>query len=133
MTPIFEKIARINQYDPRQDYLQQVKQTLQYRSAQEEASRDRLYSLALACVLQQDVENAILALKQLVELDPGNAYVYAYLSFIYLYDWRPHAAQVLLETARQLNPDSLELKQLSAIAALMGGNPIKAWNYFRSF
>jgi len=86
-----------------------------------------LYSLALSEVLQRDVKGAIAQFQKITELDSQNPYSYAYLAFVYLYNWQPHAAETALETAFNLNPNLEILKTLDGIAALMQGNLIKAY------
>ncbi len=131
LEPIFAQTARINQYDPIQDYLVQAEQALSYRLVQgnqtETQNRNWAYAIALSRVLQQDVAGAIAALEQVIQLDRQNPYPYAYLAFVYLYDWHPQAAQAALKPALTLNPDLPELQALSGIAALMQGNFLKAW------
>ena len=127
LEPIFAQTARINQYDPLQDYLAQAEQALTYRRQQEQPPLDWLWAIALANVLQQDVDGAIATLQQIIRLDSQNPYTYAYLAFVYLYDWQPRAAQAALKPALSINPDLPELQTLSGIAALMQGNLIEAW------
>ncbi|MGK7875606.1 MAG: glycosyltransferase family 39 protein [Xenococcaceae cyanobacterium] len=129
LEPIFAQTARINQYDPIQDYLVQAEQALSYRLEQgRNKNLNWAYAIALSRVLQQDVSGAIAALKQVIQLDSQNPYPYAYLAFVYLYDWRPQAAQEALKPALTLNPEVPELQALSGIAALMQGNIFKAWH-----
>jgi len=134
LDPIFAQTARINQYDAIQAYLKQAELTLAYRLEQEQ-DRDRLdklnwvYTMGLARVLQQDVKGAISTFQQAIELEPNNLYNYAYLAFIYLYDWQGKEAAKVLKPALEINPDMLELKALSGIAALMQGKLIQAWYY----
>ena len=128
LEPVFAQTARINQYDPDQDYLKQAEQTLTYRLQQQDHQRrDWIYAVILSRVLQQDVDGAIAALKQVIQLDSESPYPYAYLAFVYLYDWQPRAAQAALEPALALNPNLPELQTLSGVAALMQGNLVKAW------
>ncbi|AFY75749.1 PMT family glycosyltransferase, 4-amino-4-deoxy-L-arabinose transferase [Pleurocapsa sp. PCC 7327] len=131
LAPVFEQVARLNQYDPIQDYLEQAAQTLEYRLTKMSPIGDKkldwTYGLVLARVLQEDAPSAIAALKNLVQLDPNNAYAHAYLAFVYLYDWQPKAAQKVLQPALELKPDDREIQALNGIAALMQGNLIKAW------
>ncbi len=129
LEPIFAQTARINQYDPIQDYLVQAEQALSYRLVQGNQTQNRnwAYAIALSRVLQQDVGGAIAILKQVIHLDRQNPYPYAYLAFVYLYDWHPQAAQAALKPALTLNPDLPELQALNGIAALMQGNFLKAW------
>ena len=124
---IFAQTGRINQYDPIQDYLAQAETALRYRLQEQETQLDWLYSLALSEVLQRDVKGAIAQFQKITELDSQNPYSYAYLAFVYLYNWQPHAAETALETAFNLNPNLEILKTLDGVAALMQGNLIKAY------
>ncbi|MGF1479482.1 MAG: phospholipid carrier-dependent glycosyltransferase [Cyanophyceae cyanobacterium] len=126
LEPIFVQTARINQYDPIQDYLVQANQTLTHR-LQQQPRLDWMYAIALSRVLQQDVAGAIAMLQQLVQHDDQNPYAYAYLAFVYLYNWQPHTAQAVLQPALALS-DAPEIKTLSGIAALMQGNLLRAWH-----
>jgi len=124
---IFAQTGRINQYDPVQDYLQQTEIALKYRLQTQEDRLDWLYPLALSEVLQRDAEGAIAQFKKITELDPENPYAYAYLAFVHLYRWQPHAAETAVNTALKLNRDLEILHTLDGIAALMQGNLIKAY------
>lgn len=130
---LFDEVARINQYDPDQDYVTQASQAMAYRLQQEPNNRIFAYTLALAQVLKQRVEPAIAALQQVVTLDPNNAYAHAYLAFVNLYDFRAHAAQTSLDRALQLNPQSAELHALNGVAALMQGRLVRAWQEIQPF
>jgi hypothetical protein len=124
---VFSEVARINQYDPIQDYTVVAEQTLKYRLQGEPNNLELAYNLALAEVLQQDVKGAIAALKKVTELDPLNSFARAYLGFVYLYDWNPKPAEVALKKALELNPNSPEIRALNGVAELMQGNVIGAW------
>lgn len=133
LEPIFKQTARINQYDANQDYLVQADTAFSERLRNNKQG-NRLqwsYALALSNVLQQDVQGAIAAIKQVIEIAPNNPYNYAYLAFVYLYDWNPHEAEKPLSTAKTLDPNIPELKTLSGVAALMQGNLIKAWTILK--
>ncbi|MDY6804997.1 MAG: phospholipid carrier-dependent glycosyltransferase [Cyanobacteriota bacterium] len=127
---VFSEVARINQYDPVQDYTVVAEKTLKYRLQREPNNLELAYNLALAEVLQQDAKEAIAALKKVTELDPLNSFAHAYLGFVYLYDWNPKAAEVALKKALELNPDSEEIRALNGVAELMQGNIIGAWRDF---
>ncbi|ARV58617.1 phospholipid carrier-dependent glycosyltransferase [Nostocales cyanobacterium HT-58-2] len=129
---IFEEVGRINQYDPIQDYLVQARLTLEYRLQNFAPKRDWAYALALANVLQRRVEGAIAALKQVIQLDSQNPYAYAYLAFVQLYNWQPGVAQKTLKPSLAKNPNLPEFRGLSAVAALMQGNFVKAWKDFNN-
>lgn len=131
--PIFEAIGRINEYDPIQDYVGQAEMALAYRLHLEPKNLDWAYGLALARVLQRQVNEAIAALERVTQLDSPNPYAYAYLGFVNLYDWRPEAAGVALNRAVALNPNSPEIQALSGVADLMQGHFIKAWQHVQAF
>jgi 4-amino-4-deoxy-L-arabinose transferase-like glycosyltransferase len=134
---IFAQTGRINQYDPIQDYLAQTEIALKYRLQKQEQRLDWLYPLALAEVLQRDAEGAIAQFQKITQLDSQNPYAYAYLAFVYLYRWQPNAAETVLATALNLNPNLDILHTLDGVAAFMQGNLIKAYqkltNGHRSF
>ncbi|MDE5097741.1 MAG: phospholipid carrier-dependent glycosyltransferase, partial [Trichodesmium sp. St16_bin4-tuft] len=125
---IFAEVARVNQYDPVQDYTQQAEKTLTYRLQQEPDNLEFLYSLALAQVLQKDAEGAIATLTRVTKLDAQNAFAHAYLAFVYLYDLNPGAAKIALKSALEIDPHQPEIRSLNGIAALMQGNFIQAWH-----
>ncbi len=135
LEPIFAQTARINQYDGKQDYLQQTELALSYRLQQDNITLqqrlDWTYAVGLSQVLQQDVTGAIASFKSLTKLNRNNPYNYAYLAFVYLYDWKPRLAEKELKTALQINPDIPEIKTLSGVAAIMQGNLVKAWQLLR--
>ncbi|MEM8831755.1 MAG: phospholipid carrier-dependent glycosyltransferase, partial [Cyanobacteria bacterium P01_G01_bin.19] len=136
LEPVFAQTARINQYDAKQDYLQQVESTLSYRLRNQQVSQqkqsDWLYAIALSRVLQQDVNGAIESFSQITELEPANPYGYAYLGFVHLYDWQPKLADAALDSATAINPNIPEVKTLQRAAAAMQGKLIKAWQLFQS-
>jgi 4-amino-4-deoxy-L-arabinose transferase-like glycosyltransferase len=127
LDPVFDQIGRINQYDPNQDYLQQAETALKFRLKQEPHNWELAYNLAFTEVLQRDVKGAIAALETVTQLDSQNPYAYAYLAFVHLYNWNPKAAQIALQPALALNPNSPELQALSGVASAMQGNLIKGW------
>lgn len=124
---VFDQVGRFNQYDPIQDYLNQVRYTLEYRLKQEPKNLQFAYAVALSQVLKRQVDPAIAALQRVIQLDPRNPNNYAYLAFVNLYDFRPRAAEAALKIALELNPNQPELKGLSAIAAFMQGHFMQAW------
>lgn len=131
LEPIFAQTARINQYDGKQDYLQQTEIALSYRLQQNNITLqqkiDWTYAVGLAQVLQQDVVGAIASFKNLTQLDSNNPYNYAYLAFVYLYDWQPRLAEKELNIALKINPNIPEIQTLNGVAAIMQGNLFKAW------
>ncbi|MBE9169696.1 phospholipid carrier-dependent glycosyltransferase [Pleurocapsales cyanobacterium LEGE 06147] len=132
LEPIFAQTTRINQYDAKHDYLPQAELALSYRLQHDNVSQqqklDWTYAVTLSQVLQQDVDGAIATLKQAVQLNDRNPYNYAYLAFVYLYDWQPRLAERALNFANNLNPHIEEVQTLSGIAALMQGKLIRAWH-----
>ncbi|MGP1386702.1 MAG: glycosyltransferase family 39 protein [Thainema sp.] len=129
LDPIFDQLGRINVYDPIQHYLVDAEQTLAYRLQQEPQNLGYAYGMALAAALQLKVEPAIAALERVVQLDADNPYAHAYLGFVNLYGFHPRAATQALDAALRLKPDSAEIQGLSAIAALMQGNFVSAWQH----
>ena len=130
---VFDEVGRINQYDPNQDYLVQGRLTLEYRLEHIAENRDWVYALALANVLQTRVNDAIASFTKVTQLDSENPYAYGYLAFVHLYNWQPAAAQKSLQSGLAKNPNITELKGLSAVAYLMQGNIIKAWQIYRDW
>jgi 4-amino-4-deoxy-L-arabinose transferase-like glycosyltransferase len=133
MDRVFAEIGRINQYDPNQDYVRQVQQATAYRLTQEPNSLNLLYTMAFTTILNRQVEPAIATLQRITKLTPKNPNPYAYLAFVNLYDFRPHAAARSLQQVKSLNPALPELNALNAVTALMQGNLIKAWQDFQAF
>lgn len=123
---VFAQLGRLNLYDPIQNYAVQAEETLQYRLQQTPQVEDA-YGLVLSRVLQRKLQPAIAALEQVVTLDAQNPSAYAYLGALYLYALRPRAAQQTLDTALSLQPTSPELHGMRAIAALLQGNLVQAW------
>ncbi|MBW4480530.1 MAG: glycosyltransferase family 39 protein [Tolypothrix brevis GSE-NOS-MK-07-07A] len=130
---VFDEVGRINQYDPNQDYLVQGRLSLEYRLEHIAENRDWVYALALANVLQTRVNDAIASFTKVTQLDPVNPYAYGYLGFVHLYNWQPAAAQKSLQSGLAKNPNITELKGLSAVAYLMQGNIIKAWQIYQEW
>ncbi len=131
---LFAEVARINQYDPTQDYLQQAMLAMQYRLKMTPTPPATwAYTLALATALKRDVNGAIAALKQVTQLDARNPYAYAYLAFVHLYKFQPYLAEIAVEKAIALNPKLPELHALHSIAALMQAKIFPAWDYFQQY
>jgi 4-amino-4-deoxy-L-arabinose transferase-like glycosyltransferase len=132
LEPIFAQTTRINQYDAKHDYLPQAELALSYRLQRDNVSQqqklDWTYAVILSQVLKQDVDGAIATLQQLLQLNDRNPYNYAYLAFVYLYDWQPRLAEQALNAATKINPHIEEVQTLSGIAALMQGKLIRAWH-----
>ncbi len=131
---LFAEVARINQYDPTQDYLQQAALAMQYRLKMTPTPPATwAYTLALATALKRDVNGAIAALEQVTQLDARNPYAYAYLAFVHLYKFQPYLAEIAVEKAIALNPKLPELYALHSIAALMQAKIFSAWDYFQQY
>ncbi|WP_315791048.1 glycosyltransferase family 39 protein [Fischerella sp. JS2] len=128
---LFAEIARINQYDPIQDYLEQARLSLAYRLQYVSQNRDWAYALALANVLEKRVNGAIAALEKVTQLDSENPYAWAYLAFVQIYNWQPSAAEKSLQPSLVKNPDLKEIQALNGVAALMQGKVIRAWEIFQ--
>ncbi len=128
---IFAKVGQLNQYDPIQDYVTQTREILEYRLQQEPNNLEFAYGLALSNVLKRRVQPAIDTLERVTQLDAKNPAAYAYLAFVNLYDFRPRAAQKSLNSAMALNPNLKELHTLNAIAGLMQGNLVQAWQEYQ--
>ncbi|PHV62158.1 glycosyltransferase family 39 protein [Cyanobacterium aponinum] len=131
LDPVFAQVGRINQYDPTQDYLKVAQKAMEYRLQQEE-NINYLYTLLLAQVLQQNVKGAIASAQELVTINPDNAFNHAYLSFLYLYDWRGEEGEKALKPALELQPEVKEFQYLEGISALMQGNLLKAWQIYQN-
>ena len=129
--PVFEEIGRINQYDPVQGYARQAQQILAHRLQQDPNNLEFAYNLVLTAILQRDADGAIAALKPVIQLDPQNPHTRAYLAFVQLYTLQPKAAQATLQPALELAPERPEIQALSALAALMQGNPIQTINHLK--
>ncbi len=124
---IFAEVARINQYDPIQDYLSQARLAAEYRLKHIGTNSDLAYSVALADVLQRRVKGAISSLERVTKIDAQNPFAWAYLAFVRLYNWQPKQAEAALKPALEMNPNQREFKALAGVAALMRLNIIKAW------
>ncbi|WP_009631757.1 glycosyltransferase family 39 protein [Synechocystis sp. PCC 7509] len=130
---LFAEVARINQYDPTQDYLQQIILAMQYRLKSPQKDPHWAYALALAAALKRDVNGAIAAFEQVTNLDSQNPYAYAYLAFVRLYNFQPYLAEKAVLKAISLNSKLPELHALHTIAALMQGKLFPAWDYFQQY
>ncbi|NMF84392.1 glycosyltransferase family 39 protein [Nodosilinea sp. P-1105] len=127
LDPIFTTVGRINQYDPRQDYLSQAEVAMTHRLAQQPNHMPWLYTKAMAQVLQQDAVGAIATLQEITRVEPNNIFHWLYLAFVHLYRWQPGRASVALDAAAVIDPTRPELKALQAVAALQRFNLWQAW------
>ncbi|HEY9809445.1 MAG TPA: glycosyltransferase family 39 protein [Halomicronema sp.] len=125
--PVFEEVARINQYDPVQDYTIAGDLALSYRLKNEQKKRSWAYAVGFSRILRRDVRGAIRALEEVVRLDSQNVYAYGYLAFVYLYDWDGRGAERVLKPAFDIDPNVVEIKALRGVARLMQANFVGAW------
>jgi len=124
---IFDRLGRVNLYDPIQNYLLQAEKTLEVRLDRDPTNLDYAYALALDRVLQRDPIGARSALETVAQLDAENPFAHAYGAFIHLVLFQPRKALKSLEPALALAPDNLELQALQAAAHLLSGNLWAAW------
>ena len=129
LEPIFLQVDHLNRYDPRQDYLLQTEQSLDYRLSQNAQSfaDNWRYGLFLSQVLQEDPRSSIETIRQIVKHNPQNPYNHAYLAFIYLYNWQPKLAREAIEPALKLAPEIQEIQLLKGISELMQLRLIQGW------
>nr|MDJ0707791.1 phospholipid carrier-dependent glycosyltransferase [Leptolyngbyaceae cyanobacterium MO_188.B28] len=132
LDPIFTDTGRLNQYDPIQDYLVQVEQSLTYRLQHQPDTLEWLYGLALAQVLQQKAKGAIATLSHLTEVDPTNPYHWAYLGFVHIYSFQPKQAQQSLDKAEKIDPELPNLKLLQTVAAALQMNLPRTWQLLKA-
>ena len=132
LDPIFTDTGRLNQYDPIQDYLSQVEQSLSHRLGQDPDNLEWLYGLALAQVLQQEADGAIATLTHVAEVEPTNPYHWAYLGFVHLYRFQPERAQRALDQAEQLDPDLPNLQLLQTAAAALQLDLPRTWRLLKA-
>ncbi|BAY64425.1 hypothetical protein NIES22_45230 [Calothrix brevissima NIES-22] len=121
---IFVQIDNFNQYDPTQDYLNQIELAANYRLQTEPSNLNWRYTLVLAELLQRQVPELIANLTELTKYDVKNPYVWLYLAFVYLYDFQPRQAEPKLAIAEKLNPNIPELKTLKTVTNIMKFLPI---------
>jgi 4-amino-4-deoxy-L-arabinose transferase-like glycosyltransferase len=126
---LFSDVARINLYDPTQDYLSQTARSLSFRLAQNPNRLDWWYNLALAQALQ--INPAVIQTSdRITQLDPNNFYAWAYSAVVHLYFWQPWQAQTALTQAEKLTatrPEQEILQLLQGATALMQFNLPRAW------
>ncbi|WP_414754430.1 hypothetical protein [Anabaena sp. CCY 9910] len=121
---IFEQISNFNQYDPTQDYLNQIKFAASYHLQNEPNNLNWRYTLVLSQLLQRQVPDLIENLTKLTQYDRQNPYVWLYLAFVYLYDFQPRQAEEKLAIAEQLQPNIPELKTLKTVTNIMKFLPL---------
>lgn len=119
LEPLFNEIGRINQYDPIQDYIPQLEKILNYRLQTAPDRPDLLYTLGLVYVLQRQPEPAIATFTRLTQLDSQNAWAWAYLGLLRLYNFQPQRATIALNQAETIQPGISEVQTLRIVAAAM--------------
>jgi hypothetical protein len=124
LAPAFESIARVNQYDPFQDYLNQAALSLEVRLRQKPWVLDWAYGLALAEVIRRDAGGAIGAFHHVAALDSSEM-AQNYLAFVQLYDLNAREADRALDRAMAIDPKNRETQQLSAVSALFQGDILR--------
>lgn len=132
LAPIFKTVARLNLYDPIQDYLGQAEQAARFRLSRSgvlasSTDVDQLYTLALVDILRQRTEPALETLSQILRLEPKQFYVWTYLAVVHLYNWQPKQAELALDQVARLQPQMPELKPLQGLSALLQLNLPRAW------
>jgi len=131
LDPVFREVGRINQYDPTQDYLNQLEASLGWRLARRPTDLDLAYALTLVHVLHKDADRAAAVLEQVTRRDPHNPHAWSYLGFVHLYAFRGAAAEAPLRRAETLDPRSDTIRKLLGVAALMQGRLPEAWERLR--
>jgi 4-amino-4-deoxy-L-arabinose transferase-like glycosyltransferase len=121
---LFIQIENFNQYDPNQDYLEQIKFAANYYLQAEPDNLNWRYTLALSQLMQRQVPELIHNLTQITKYDPQNPYAWIYLGFVHLYNFQPRQAEANLSTAETIKPDIPELKTLKTITNIMKFLPI---------
>ena len=124
---VFSELNTLNQYDPTQDYLNQAQQTLPHRIKRGESQLELKYTLALAQVLQRQIEPLLVNLTTIVAQDPQNPYAWMYLGVVRLYHWQPQAAETAFQMADKLPSPPQELATLKIVSALFRCNLFQAW------
>ncbi len=135
LEPLFAHVERLNQYDPVQDYLQQVEDSLAYRLTQTPANetnrpqlRDWYWAKTLAHALQEESQATIATLTQLQQLTPDDPWVNAYIAFVHLYRWEPRQAELAITPVLDKLGDIPEIQAIAGVSALLQGKLLKAWS-----
>ena len=128
---VFSDLNTLNQYDPTQDYLNQAQQALKYRIERGESQLELKYTLALAQVLQRQIEPLLDNLTRIVRQDAQNPYAWMYLGFVRLYHWQPQAAETAFQMADKLPSPPQELATLKIVSALFRFDVFQAWQRYQ--
>lgn len=124
---LFEEIARIDQYDPVQDFFVQTDVALTWRLEREPTNVEWAYARLLARALQQQTGPTREAMTQVLAVDAANPYASALAAVVELSDLRPRAAATHLDRALALGATDPEILGMSALAGLMQGRVVRAW------
>jgi len=128
---VFTTVARMNQYDPTQDYLDRTIAALEFRlqstTHTPEQAQDWAYTIALAQLLKKRISLAIPAFERVAQLDATNAYAHAYLAAVETIGLRWSAARVAIDRAIALQPSVPEFYILRGALKLLRGNAIGAY------
>jgi 4-amino-4-deoxy-L-arabinose transferase-like glycosyltransferase len=125
--PVFSEVNILNQYDPTQDYLEQSRQSIEYRSQQGESQVEPKYTLALIQALQRRIQPLLDNLTKITQADPQNPYAWTYQGFIRLYNWQPQAAETAFQMADKLPSPPPELTTLKVVSSIFRFNLLEAW------
>jgi tetratricopeptide (TPR) repeat protein len=118
---VFREIARINQYDPTQDYLDRTIAALEFR-LQSDPRIDWAYAIAIAQLLKKRIKPAIAAFERITQIDPANPYGWAYLAVVETIGIHPHAAYDAIDRAIAIAPTIPEFHTLRGVLAILYGN-----------
>ncbi len=124
---VFKELATLNQYDPTQDYLNQARQSIEYRISRGESQLDLKYPLALTQVLQRRIQPLLENLTKIAQSDSQNPYAWLYLGFVRLYNWQPHAAETAFQMADKSPTPPIELATLKIVSSIFRGDLLQAW------
>jgi 4-amino-4-deoxy-L-arabinose transferase-like glycosyltransferase len=129
--PLFAFIGRIHQYDPIQDYLIPLEQSVKFRLQQNPNDLDLLYTLTFVQALKRKPE-IVQTCERLTQLDAANPYAWIYAGIVHLYFGQPGRASTDFDRAASFNPPLKELRLLRGAAALLQLRLPQAWELLRS-
>ncbi len=102
---LFDRIAQINQSDPKQIYLSNAEDIFRFRLKNDPSNLEYLYSLSLSQILQRKSIDAYQTLQIINRLDPKNEYAYLVKAVVQLYRFKPQEALYTIDKATQLDVD----------------------------
>jgi len=127
---LFDRIAQINQSDPKQIYLSNAEDIFRFRLKDDPANLEYLYSLSLSQILQRKSIDALQTLQLINQLDPNNEYAYLAKAIVQLYRFKPQEALVTIDKAKQLDVDDTFLdtsESLTLVGHLMQFDLLKVF------